>query len=63
MGLEKFKIVVLDFKGIEAVGQAFVDEIFRIFKNENPKIEIKYVNTNEDVSSMIKRGLVDQNKN
>lgn len=57
MGLEKFKQVVLDFKGVESVGQAFVDEVFRVFKNEHPQIDIQYFNANNEVDSMIKRGL------
>jgi anti-sigma regulatory factor (Ser/Thr protein kinase) len=57
MGLEKFKTIILDFKGVGSVGQAFVDEVFRVFKNEHPDITIQYVNANNDVESMIKRGL------
>lgn len=57
IGLEKFKSIILDFKNVESVGQAFVDEVFRVFQNEHPDITIQYVNTNEDVESMIKRGL------
>lgn len=57
IGLEKFKSVILDFKNVESVGQAFVDEIFRVFQNEHKDIDIKYVNANEEVEAMIKRGL------
>lgn len=57
MGLEKFKTIVLDFKGVKSVGQAFVDEVFRVFQNEHPDIKIHYVNADEEVESMIKRGL------
>jgi anti-sigma regulatory factor (Ser/Thr protein kinase) len=57
LGLEKFKTIVLDFKGVNLVGQAFVDQVFRVFQNEYPNIRIHYVNVNEDVESMIKRGL------
>ncbi|MBU0707902.1 DUF4325 domain-containing protein [Patescibacteria group bacterium] len=57
MGLDKFKTIILDFKGINSVGQAFVDEIFRVYKNEHPNIIIQYVNANNDVKFMIKRGL------
>jgi anti-sigma regulatory factor (Ser/Thr protein kinase) len=57
IGLEKFKSVILDFKNVESVGQAFVDEIFRVFQNEHTDIDIKYVNANEEVESMIKRGV------
>lgn len=57
VGLEKFKQIVLDFKGVKSVGQAFVDEVFRVFKNEHPNISIKYFNANKNVEAMIKRGL------
>ncbi len=57
MGLEKFKTIILDFKGVSSVGQAFVDEVFRVFKNEYPSITIHYVNANDEVESMIQRGL------
>lgn len=57
IGLEKFQHIVLDFKRVAAVGQGFVDEVFRVFQNKHPDIEIEYVNANEDVEFMIKRGL------
>lgn len=57
LGLEKFKTIMLDFKGVSSVGQAFVDEVFRVFQNEYSDINIHYVNANEEVDSMIKRGL------
>ena len=58
MGLEKFNTIILDFKGVVSVGQAFVDEIFRVFKNEYPNITIHHVGANDEVDSMIKRGLL-----
>ncbi|MBI2627031.1 MAG: DUF4325 domain-containing protein [Parcubacteria group bacterium] len=61
VGLEKFRQIVLDFKGVNSVGQAFVDEVFRVFKNEHPNIEIQYFNANEEVEAMIKRGLATRN--
>ena len=57
LGLEKFKHVVLDFKGISTVGQGFVDEVFRVFKSKHPGIEIIYTNANDDVKFMIERSL------
>ena len=58
MGLEKFNTIILDFKGVVSVGQAFVDEVFRVFKNEYPNITIHHVGANEEVEFMIKRGLL-----
>jgi len=38
--LHEFKEVCLDFRGITHIGQAFADEIFRIFKKEHPKVRL-----------------------
>ena len=54
-GLEKFEHIVLDFKKVSTVGQAFVDEVFRVYKNSNPDIIIEYQNANDDIQFMIKR--------
>ena len=56
-GIEKFNHVILDFKGISAVGQAFVDEVFRVFKGSHPEIKIEHINANDAIEFMIKRGL------
>ncbi len=56
-GAEKFKNIVLDFNGVNTVGQAFADEVFRVFKNLHPGIEISYIRANEDVRFMIERSL------
>lgn len=55
--LESFKNITLDFAKVRMVGQGFVDEIFRVYTLKNPAVEISYINANEDVSFMIKRGL------
>ena len=52
---EGFKIVYLDFAGIEEIGQAFADEIFRVFKNAHPAIELVAINTTTAVRQMITR--------
>jgi len=54
-GLEKFEMVVLDFDKVPMVGQAFADEIFRVFKNKHPEVKIVPVNMNEPVEFMVKR--------
>lgn len=51
--LELFKEVLLDFKNIPSIGQAFADEIFRVYQNAHPKIKIQYCNATEDVKKMI----------
>jgi len=55
MGLDRFKYVVLDFNRVQEVGQAFIDEIFRVFQNEYPDITLDHVNANASVLSMIER--------
>lgn len=57
-GLEKFQELILDFTGVKSVGQGFVDEVFRVFHSKHPDMEIKYINANEDVEFMIKRGSI-----
>jgi len=54
-GLEKFKHVVLGFKGVKTVGQGFADEVFRVWQKNHPEIMIESKNMNENVKFMIKR--------
>lgn len=53
--LDKFKKVILDFDSVPTVGQAFADEIFRVFAQKHPEIEIIPKNMNEIVKFMIER--------
>jgi DNA-binding transcriptional ArsR family regulator len=53
--LERFHAVILDFTGIEAIGQAFADEVFRVFVNEHPDVELTYTGAGPEVEKMIKR--------
>lgn len=55
--LEKFQRIVLDFKKVETVGQAFADEIFRVWQEKHPEIKIEYINCGENIKFMIKRAL------
>jgi len=57
VNLEKFEYIVLDFKNVPTVGQAFVDEVFRVYKNKNPHTKFEYINANEDVEFMLKRSI------
>ena len=53
--VELFKKVVFDFKVVPEIGQAFADEIFRVFANEHPQIQLLEINTNDQVKKMILR--------
>jgi uncharacterized protein DUF4325 len=55
--LDQFQEVILDFKGVSVVGQAFADEIFRVYQLANPEIKIYAHHANENVMSMITRAL------
>jgi len=54
-GLEKFKVIVFDFDKISVVGQAFADEIFRVFHHKYPHIRLETENMNEGVTFMVER--------
>jgi len=59
-GLDKFKKIVLDFKGVDTVGQAFADEIFRVWQSRHPRIEIEHNNANDNIAFMIKHALANK---
>ena len=54
-GLEKFKIVVFDYENVPLVGQAFADEIYRIFKEHHPDIRLENEHMSEGVRFMVER--------
>lgn len=54
-GLEKFKSIVLDFDKVPTIGQAFADEIFRVFKNKYTDITITPTNMNDTVRFWVER--------
>jgi anti-sigma regulatory factor (Ser/Thr protein kinase) len=53
--VELFKTVVFDFSGVDSIGQAFSDEIFRVFANEHPEIKLLAIDTKSEVRRMIDR--------
>jgi hypothetical protein len=53
--LEPFREVFLDFEEVGFICQAFADKIFRVFKNNNPGIDIIWVRANNSVEKMIGR--------
>jgi len=52
---EQFSHVVLDFEGVSEIGQAFGDELFRVFAREHPAIKLTPVNMTTAVEQMVKR--------
>lgn len=53
----RFSEVFLDFNGVEFIGQAFADEIFRVFQTSNPGIKLVSTNANSIVAGMIRRAI------
>jgi anti-sigma regulatory factor (Ser/Thr protein kinase) len=54
-GVEGFREVLLDFDGVDMIGQAFADEVFRVFPARHPGIELTPINAAEQVVAMICR--------
>jgi anti-sigma regulatory factor (Ser/Thr protein kinase)/biotin operon repressor len=54
VNLEKFRLVELDFRHVESVGQGFADEVFRVFANKHPEIDLRPVNASPAVNAMIR---------
>ncbi len=50
---EKFTEVFLDFRDVPEIGQAFADEIFRVFANAHPEVEVLATNATPEVQKMI----------
>ena len=55
--LERFRVVEFDFKGVEQVGQGFVDEVFRVWARRHPETELVPVNMGKAVEFIVRRGL------
>lgn len=54
-GLDKYELIILDFDRVTTIGQAFADEIFRVFQQRHPSIKIEAINMIEPVKFMIDR--------
>lgn len=53
--LDLFHTVILDFTVVPTIGQAFADEVFRIFPRDHPRTSIIPINATADVTRMIAR--------
>jgi anti-sigma regulatory factor (Ser/Thr protein kinase) len=53
--VEKFRTVILDFEDVDKIGQAFADEVFRVFLNNHPDINLISINTTKMIDRMITR--------
>jgi anti-sigma regulatory factor (Ser/Thr protein kinase) len=53
--VDRFKTVLIDFSDVTSIGQAFADEIFRVFRNSHPAIALHAINTNAEIHDMVTR--------
>jgi anti-sigma regulatory factor (Ser/Thr protein kinase) len=49
---DRFKRVMLDFEGVSEIGQAFADEIFRVYAREHPEVELMPLNYTQQIEQM-----------
>jgi hypothetical protein len=52
---ERFRQVVLDFEGVAEIGQAFADELFRVFATAHPGVVLAPINMTTAVTQMVSR--------
>lgn len=54
---DRFRTVILDFSDVQEIGQAFADELFRVYGNAHPKVELLPKNMTEQVERMWLRAI------
>lgn len=59
--LDGFKEVILDFDGLEWMGQGFAHQIFVVFQREHPEIELRCEHMSEGVEKMYRHVLQSAN--
>ncbi len=53
--VDRFKTVIFDFTEVDYIGQAFADEVFRVFASRHPEVELIAMKANPSVKRMIQR--------
>jgi anti-sigma regulatory factor (Ser/Thr protein kinase) len=52
--VDQFSQVLLNFTGVDEIGQPFADEIFRVFANEHPNIKLLPIHANKNIMGIYK---------
>jgi len=55
--LERCSEAVLDFRGVEAIGPAFADEVFRAFRAAHPRVNLVTLNASAGIRHLIRQSL------
>ena len=53
--IDRFRTVLFDFQGVDTIGIAFADEVFRVFALKHPDIELIPIKANSAVRRVIHR--------
>lgn len=59
--VDRFREVLLDYTGVMQIGQAFADEIYRVFAIEHPHVNIVSLFTTPAIDDMIARAKAESN--
>lgn len=59
--IEKFTNVIFDFEDVPSIGQAFADEIFRVYANKHPHMVLLPIEMSDAVKMMVNRALGNKN--
>jgi anti-sigma regulatory factor (Ser/Thr protein kinase) len=57
MRVEQFSQVIFDFSGVDMIGQAFADQIFRVFASEHPEVDLTPSRANAEVMGLIQAAI------
>jgi len=55
--IENFEVVIFDFQEVKSVGQAFADEIFRVYAIRNPQLKLIPINMEINVEKMVNKAI------
>ncbi len=55
--VDQFAQVILDFSHVEMIGQAFADQIFRVFPSEHPSVVLMPSHANKEVMGIIQAAI------
>jgi anti-sigma regulatory factor (Ser/Thr protein kinase) len=53
MRVDQFSQVIFDFTGVDMIGQAFADQIFRVFASEHPNVDLLPSHANPEIMKLI----------
>ena len=52
--LNRFREIILDFSGVQTLGQGFADEVFRVFLRAHPRITVRVKNLRPPLVAMVR---------